>query len=469
MTSLPGERGRGAPGRERVALAGILVIALAVRLAGIGDGLTDAEGYSWLVASAPSADAFFERLAVYENTPPLFYALLAALPDGDEPWLRLPALLPALAVVALVPAVVRPLLGPRLALLSALAVAVAPFHVSYSNHSRAFMLAGFGLLLATWGVQRLSLGARGRWWLVYGAGAILALHSEYDSLLLLAPLLAIPPLWAVRPRREIVLAAVLPLATLLPLAGEIRRALDLLYVTKLPPPTHEPSPGLIRDSVVSLFTGTHGLAGAAPLRWLQLVAVGAGLCLGTAALARGWGRLGDRTPGERGLALWLFAVVPALAFVLHLAAAIAGPNILDARYLTPLIPLGCILVACAVYGLRPRVAPPAAAAVLLALGVAVFVKRHGRELEPDREPVRAAVEASGARTVLTNSSVVAYYLRDLPVRLDRPFGLGGDELACMETCPLPLVVVEDSRLPGGLRPGPGAIELFGPIAVRHAR
>jgi len=53
---------------RRAALAGIVLLALAVRLAGIGDTLGADEGYSWLVASAPDADAFLERLAAYENT-----------------------------------------------------------------------------------------------------------------------------------------------------------------------------------------------------------------------------------------------------------------------------------------------------------------------------------------------------------------------------------------------------------------
>ena len=134
--------------RRRLLLLAILALAVVVRLAGIGDRLSDAEGYSWLVASAPSIDAFFDRLAAYENTPPLFYALLAPLPLGDEVWLRLPALLPALACVPAAYCLVRPLLGTRVALLTALAVAVAPFHVSYSNYSRGFMLAALGLLLA---------------------------------------------------------------------------------------------------------------------------------------------------------------------------------------------------------------------------------------------------------------------------------------------------------------------------------
>ncbi|HEX2162007.1 MAG TPA: hypothetical protein VHF88_09335, partial [Thermoleophilaceae bacterium] len=53
------------------------------------------------------------------------------------------------------------------------------------------------------------------------------------------------------------------------------------------------------------------------------------------------------------------------------------------------------------------------------------------------------------------------------VRLDRPFGLGNDEPTCApSTCPRPLAVVEDARLPGGVRAGPGPITPFGPIVVR---
>jgi hypothetical protein len=111
---------------------------------------------------------------------------------------------------------------------------------------------------------------------------------------------------------------------------------------------------------------------------------------------------------------------------------------------------------------------PTAAACLLAVGVAVFVQRHDREVHPDMEPAVALVDSSDARTVLTNSPVVAYYLRDTSadVRLDRPFGLGNDETACAEHCRRPVVVVEDSRLPGGIRGGPGAVSPLGPVVVR---
>jgi hypothetical protein len=50
-----------------------VLVAVTCRIPGAGDRLTGDESYSWIVGSAPTAAAFLDRLARYENTPPLFY------------------------------------------------------------------------------------------------------------------------------------------------------------------------------------------------------------------------------------------------------------------------------------------------------------------------------------------------------------------------------------------------------------
>src|SRR3954468_13211329 len=176
-------------GDRRVLLAGIVLLALACRLAGIGDRLSADEGYSWLVGNAVYPGDFRDLLAAYENTPPLYYLLLLPLPlHDDEVWLRLPSLIAGVAAVPVLYAAVRALLDTRAALLSALALAVAPYAVSFSNYARGFSLATLGLVVALWGAARLAKGGGPRWWWLYAAGAVGALYSEYVAALCLLPL-----------------------------------------------------------------------------------------------------------------------------------------------------------------------------------------------------------------------------------------------------------------------------------------
>jgi hypothetical protein len=443
---------------RRTLLAGIVLLAIVVRLAGMGDRLAEDEGFSWLVASAPDADAFLDRLAAYENTPPLFYLLLTPLPLDDEHWLRLPSLIASVVSVPVLYLAVRPLLGTTAALLSALGLAVAPYAVNWSNFSRGFMLANLGLLVALWAVARLAgAGDRRWWWWVYAAGAVGAIYSEYDALLFLGALVAAFA-WVEPARaREILVLGSLPLLALLPWLGEFVRSLDALDETKAAPIYPSPSPASLRDSVVPLMAGEHGAADSVALRSGQFALIAA--ALGAAA----W-MLHRR--GRRD-ALRLVGVTALGTLSLHAVATLLGPEIFAQRYLTSLIPLAIALLAGAVALAPWRTAVPVTAVLLLALGGAVFSLRHGRELEPDMEPIEALIEQSGARTVLTNSSRVSFYLRDMDVRLDRPLGFGVDtEERCGPRCPVPLAIVDDDRAPAGVREGPGRTQVFGPLHVR---
>ena len=96
---------------------------------------------------------------------------------------------------------------------------------------------------------------------------------------------------------------------------------------------------------------------------------------------------------------------------------------------------------------------PLAALAVAGLAVAVVIQRSGPSDQPDPRPAGQVALDAGARTVLTNSPVIAFYLRDQDVHLDRPFGLGKAEPSCPPYCRRPVAVIEDSRLPDGVRPG----------------
>ena len=443
---------------RRTLLAGIVVLAVVIRLAGMGDRLSEDEGFSWLVASAPSADAFLDRLAAYENTPPLFYLLLAPLPLDDEHWLRVPSFVASVVSVPVLYLAVRPLIGTRGALLAALGLAVAPYAINWSNFSRGFMLANLGLLIALWAVVRLAEGAERRWWWVYAGGAVLAIYSEYDALLFLAALMGAFA-WIARDRlREILVLGALPVLALLPWLGEFARSLDQLDETKAAPIYPAPSLASLRDSVVPLFTGEHGAAESASLRTLQFALIAAAIAAAVVLLRRAGGNQAVRLLGAAALG----------TMALHALATLLGPDIFAQRYLTSVIPLAAALLAGGVAAAPWRAAVPAATGVLLVAGLAVFAERYGRELEPDMDPVEALIERSGQeRVVLTNSARVAFYLRELGPQLDRPLGFGVDaERACGPRCPRALAIVDDARAPAGVREGPGETHVFGPLHVR---
>jgi len=445
---------RGLLNDRRSALAAIVLLALGVRLAGLGDTLTADEGYSWLVASAPDAGAFLDRLAAYENTPPLLYLLLAPLPLDDEVWLRLPVLIAAVASVPVLYAIVRPLLGDAAALLAALTLAVAPYHVSFSNYSRAFALATFALLLALWGAARLAQGRNERrWWLLYALGAVLALYSEYYAVLTLASIVAVLLVIGVpSPRWRTAALGALPLLALVPFAPEIADSLDAVDVSKIAPAYPGPGPAGLRDALTPLALGEHGAADSAALRSLEALVLAALAALAAAVMWR-----------RSRLAFWLIPGVGAGTLVLHGALAITGPDIFAQRYLTFLIPVGAALFGAAIAQVRWRLATPAAAVALVALGAAVIVQRADRELEPDPAPVLAAVQRAGpAATIATNSATAAFYLRHLDPVLDRPFGIGR---GC-RTCAPPVVIVDDERA-GGVRAGAGGVRI-GPYVVRRS-
>lgn len=436
------------------------MLAVVVRVAGVDHRLVHDEGYSWLVGSAPSAGSFLKRLADFENTPPLYYVLLAPLPLNDEPWIRLPALIAGVALVPIVYVIAQRALGTRTALLAALALAVAPYAVANSDFARGFMLADFGLLLALWAAVRLAEGCSERWWLLYAAGAVLALYSEYDAAMTLAPLvvgLVLLVREAPRGRWRAAGLGVLPAVALAPWAHELSRSLAERHL-KTGGGYLTVTPGVVRDQIVPLFYGETGQNAGAALRSGALVVLVAALAYGFYAMARH----GRTARPLRVLVAWTLLGT----LVAHALAPAVGIGIFNVRYLTILIPLGCILLAEAVAAVPIRAAVPIACVGLAGVGLGVTVRRFRHEPEPDPHVIADLVGRAGAQTVLTNSAVVAYYLRAQHVILDRPLGLGrGLEGDCAR-CPRPLAVVDDAGVGAGPRPGPGPTWRVGHYVVR---
>ena len=449
----------------RLALGAILLLAVALRVAAIGSHISLDDGYSYLVGSAPSPHAFLEQLARSENTPPLFYLLLAPLPPEHPAWLRLPAALPGVLVCAVLFVALRRPLGTRVALLAALATAVSPFLVTYSNLARGFMLEDLALLVALWAMLRLMDGGRSKWWALYLVAGVIAVYSEYDAVVFLLALTA-AAVWVGRPhrRRTAVLGAV-PVLTLIPWIPQIVHAQHFVNKTKLSPPFSSPSLVGLREATITLTFGESGGLHATAARWLEF-----GVIIG--ALLAVW--LVLRRPNRRGSAsgeraITVIAITVVLILIGHALAGIVGIEIFNQRYFTILVPLVATLGAAALVALELRWLTIAAAMLLLVLGIGNLIKRWGHQFEPSLVPVRTAVTALHPRTVLTDTPVVIYYLRSLSPQLDRPFNIGPGRAA---TCARPCVIVDDLATRTGTPrtgvPAPSAVfnNRYGLIVVK---
>jgi hypothetical protein len=421
----------------RLCLAGIVVVAVALRFVAIGQHWGTDDGYSYLVATAPSAHVFLARLAAYENTPPLFYLVLSLMPTNHSAWMLVPAAVAGvLACVVLYLALRRPLGTPG-ALIAALALAVAPFHVSYSNLSRAFMLADLALLVALWAVLKLSEEESRRWWAVYLLAAVIALYSEDDSAIFLVALTA-TALWLGAPnRRRMAILGILPLLTVIPWIPQLVRGEHAVGKTKLATPFAAPSPDTLREATVSLAFGANGGTSSVAGQWLEFaaivtVAAGAVIVLRrvTAARDKPW-----------RYAILLIAGTAVLTVIGHAIAPAAGVQLFTSRYMTILIPLAAALGAAAVVSLGPRWPLVIGSVALLAVGAVDFALRYHHQWEPDVRPVRIAALAMHPKTVLTDNPDVVYYLKSLHPQLDRPFNLGPGRA---QTCARPCLIVDDS-------------------------
>jgi hypothetical protein len=448
----------------RVWLLGIFVVAAALRFVAIGQHWGTDDGYSYLVATSPGAHVFLARLAAYENTPPLSYLVLALMPTGHSAYMLVPAAVAGtLACVALGYALRGPL-GDEGALIAALALAVAPFEVSYSNFARGFMLADLALLVALGAVLALSRHESRRWWALYLVAGVIAMYTEYDSAIFLLALTA-AALWLGAPaRRRMAVLGPLPVLAIIPWIPQIVRGQNQVGKTKLATPFAGPSPDALRELTVSLAFGANGGTSSVLGQWLEFAVILALAAAAVVALRRAWRGMGEWWR----YAILVTAATGGLTLIGHAIAPAVGIQLFTARYLTIMIPLAVALAAAAVVSLGRRWLTVAAGLALLAAGAVDFGLRYHHQWEPDLRPVRVAALAMRPKTVLTDNPDVVYYLRSLHPVLDRPFNLGPGRAA---SCARPCLIVDDltSQFGTPRPPVPGTRTTVGPFSLTLER
>ncbi len=411
--------------RSQIGPAGVMVLAAALRLAGLGSRpLWTDEGSTWTASTLPVTE-LLHRCVYRDASPPFFYFVTQAFLKirDDEFHLRLYPALASIVLVWLTYRLARLALPRGAATLAALLCAISPFQLMYGQEARTYVPVAMFMVASTYVYARLLqkpgpqrwlplvlLTAAGLWTqsiaaLAAGAQGLYAVLTPtgrrrfwpWASAMAAAGLLYLP--WFVYSHKmaehlgqshwyipeasphavfNIVRGAAL---TPFPLAGAPRNSID---------------PGLAEFMPKAL---AYALLTIPPLLALAL----------TLPLLR--------VRGPRGVLArlsWIAWLAPLLAVI---AVSIVGQSLLIPRYFVFLGPWFMVLFALGIASLRAAPARVALVTALVAFSVMGLV-RYARDWtkEPWRE-VTAHIRATappGRTTILVPFDVdpIAYYLRD---------------------------------------------------------
>lgn len=167
-------------------IAALIAVALLLRVLFLGKSLWLDEGVAFMDARAgglPLTDwsEWFRQLWNAEFNMVFYFALLRLWMQAgsSEAYLRLLSVIPAVATVPVVYALGKRLSSERVALISALLLAVHGSHVGYSQELRGYTLVVFlgatSTLLLILGVEE----NRKRYWVLYWVVSVLAVYTHF--------------------------------------------------------------------------------------------------------------------------------------------------------------------------------------------------------------------------------------------------------------------------------------------------
>jgi mannosyltransferase len=189
---------------KRVSVAGILILALGVRLMGIvSRPIWYDEAFAVLFAEKGPAAMLQGTLApdlsgaAADIHPLAYYTLLWGwMPIFGESLIsaRMFSILLGIGAVAMSYLLMRAMFNPRLAALGALGVALSPFLVHYSQEIRMYSLLALALVAATYAFWQGLHSNQLRWWVIFAFCAALAQYTQNLAAFYLVPL-ALTPLF----------------------------------------------------------------------------------------------------------------------------------------------------------------------------------------------------------------------------------------------------------------------------------
>ncbi len=173
------------PDRDRWVLVPVMLLALVLRLTGLGSrSVWTDEGSAWTAASAPLGE-LIRLCAQKDASPPLFYLLTAlALRLGDnEAWLRAVSVVASLGMVWLAYRLARLAVSRAEASLAAVIVALSPHQLMFAQEARSYMLVACFVTWAIYLFARAVFFDRGRAWVPFVLVSALGLWTQSIALL----------------------------------------------------------------------------------------------------------------------------------------------------------------------------------------------------------------------------------------------------------------------------------------------
>jgi mannosyltransferase len=383
-----------------IGVALLTLVAVAVRIPGLRQSLFGDELFTYDTAAVGSVHDLFQAIRTTEVSPPLFFVIewLMRKVGDAQVWLRLPSLVCGVALIPVVYAVGRRLVGPTAALVGAGLAVLSPFLVWYSNEARGYALLALLVVASTWALLvALDRGGFWRWALVTVLVAA-ALLTHYTALFVLLAQV----LWACAVRRDRIAAvlgsfavAALIVAVWLPFAPGDNGA--IAFLVKLTPNT------IAREALRALagqpYANVSGLPGAVAFVALALA--------GLAAVAGAVAAVRSRRADRRLVLVALLALATPVGVIVY---SLFQPNIYVGRNLIASLPYVYLLVGALLVAL-PR--PVAVAGVILAavgLGIGLVKSFEQHYQRPDWKGVAAYLN----RNVVNGDRVVELELFPVP-------------------------------------------------------
>ncbi len=342
------------------------------------------EAYTAAMAVTPFR-VFWQALARQEAFAGVYYSILRVWTSvsTSEAWLRLPSVLFGVASVAALFVLTRRLFGTTAAAIAGGLLAVNAFSVRYQQEARAYSMAMFASVLATYALVVAVEHESRRRWLAYAAAATFAVYAHAFALFVVAA----HAVWLVARRRLSLAAAVAfascgllvaPLLTVLAVSSDIERGI--------------PHPGL--RAVASAFLNLTGGGGVrTPAAVLLLLGCGA---FATIGVVTSFVRHRRRAIGTDGPSSALLAIAWIAVPICGSLALSAVRPIFLSRYLIVVVPALAMLTAVGIASLRPVAVRATALCALLLLSAPPLVAYYGQPFK-DGEDWRTAVANVVAR------------------------------------------------------------------------